>query len=397
MGAGGFIVPSMGRSHQAKGRSWLLLFVCGVVLLLPVLCKGACNFPAIFNFGDSNSDTGTLHFVFPYNIEAENPPYGRTFFRRPANRYSDGRVSIDFFASALGLPFLSPYSQSVGSNFAHGANFAAAGATVQGVNFIVPISLTVQVNQFQVFKQQVLATIQERGDQGYLPTENVFHKAIYMLEIGGNDISYGYKTKKLTPAQISQKMLPTIARGVAAAVQKLYNAGARTILVRDIAPQGCQPFWLTVFSHSSTDFDRNGCSISYNSAVRYYNNLLRRQLAALRAKLKGATIVYVNTYDIVYDFFANPSKYGFKQTTRACCGVGGGKYNYMNSLECAATGTLNGRTVKAGSCPDPASYINWDGVHWTDQANRLLTRAIIQGNYFEPAFNLASQCNLIPI
>uniref|UniRef100_A0A0C9RKU9 TSA: Wollemia nobilis Ref_Wollemi_Transcript_13171_1647 transcribed RNA sequence n=1 Tax=Wollemia nobilis TaxID=56998 RepID=A0A0C9RKU9_9CONI len=387
----------MDRCHQAKGRSWLLLFVCGVVLLLPLLCEGACNFPAIFNFGDSSSDTGTLHFIFPDNIEAENPPYGRTFFGHPVNRYSDGRVSVDFFASALGLPFLDPYTQSVGANFAHGANFAAAGATVQSVTFIAPISLPVQINQFHVFKQQVLATIKKNGDKGDLPTEDVFRKAIYILDIGGNDISYGYVIKHLSPEEIKQDMLPTVVSGVADAVEKLYNEGASTILVRDVGPQGCQPFWITSFSQSSTDFDKNGCSIPYNDAVRYYNNLLRSQVADLRAKLKGANIVYVNAYDILYDFFVNPSQYGFTQTIRACCGVGGGKYNYMSSIECAHTGTLNGQTVKADSCPDPASYVNWDGVHWTDQANRFLIKTILEGNHFEPAFSIASQCDVQPL
>ncbi|KAH9300673.1 hypothetical protein KI387_012256, partial [Taxus chinensis] len=376
-----------------KGRMWVRVLLYGVFLLPVLICEGACNFPAIFNFGDSSSDTGAIHFVFPYNMLAENPPYGRTYFGRPVNRYSDGRLSIDFFASALGLPFLSPYLQSVGSNYAHGANFAASGATVRDLSFIAPISLTVQVNQFKVFKQQVLAT---HGGQGYLPTADTFRKGIYMLEIGGNDFSYGYMNLKLTPAQVKQTILPIVARNVANAVQELYNAGASTILVRDVGPQGCQPYWLTYFSHSSTDFDKNGCSISYNDAVLYYNKLLRGQLAGLRAKLKGANIIYINTFDIIYDFIANPSKYGFKQTTRACCGVGG-KYNYMYSIQCGSSGTLNGRTVKADSCADPASYINWDGVHWTDQANKLITREILGGKYFEPAFSLASQCNLKPI
>jgi hypothetical protein len=61
-------------------------------------------------------------------------------------------------ATALGLPFLSPYLQTVGSNYSQGANFAASGATADDVNsFIAPISLPVQINQFKIFKQQVTA------------------------------------------------------------------------------------------------------------------------------------------------------------------------------------------------------------------------------------------------
>jgi hypothetical protein len=47
----------------------------------------------------------------------------------------------------MGFPFLSPYLQSVASDFGHGANFAAAGATAHDIDsFIAPISLTVQIN-----------------------------------------------------------------------------------------------------------------------------------------------------------------------------------------------------------------------------------------------------------
>jgi hypothetical protein len=35
--------------------------------------------------------------------------------------------------------------------------------------------------------------------------------------------------------------------------QEQYNEGARTILVKDVGPQGCGPFWLTYFSHTAND------------------------------------------------------------------------------------------------------------------------------------------------
>ena len=79
------------------------------VMLLPwFLSTGAeelkssppCDFPAIFNFGDSNSDTGTMSAAFYPAIL----PYGETFFHEPAGRASDGRLIIDF----------------IGNNFIHG-------------------------------------------------------------------------------------------------------------------------------------------------------------------------------------------------------------------------------------------------------------------------------------
>lgn len=55
----------------------------------------ACDFPAIFNFGDSNSDTGGLAAAFLQ----PGPPHGDTYFGRPAGRFSDGRVILDFIGN----------------------------------------------------------------------------------------------------------------------------------------------------------------------------------------------------------------------------------------------------------------------------------------------------------
>uniref|UniRef100_A0A0D6R2X1 Uncharacterized protein n=1 Tax=Araucaria cunninghamii TaxID=56994 RepID=A0A0D6R2X1_ARACU len=375
-----------------RSLSYTLVAMVAVTMAsLPIMCYGACQYPAMFNFGDSTSDTGSIHYVFPYNELSENLPYGQTYFGQPVGRYSNGRLSVDFLANALGLPFLSPYLQSVGSNFGHGANFAAAGATVRETTFIAPVSLTVQINQFKIFKQKVLTSIKTHGNLSYLPSEEAFKKGLYTVEIGGNDFSNGYMKSNMTTAQVKQTMLPRVARDVAGAVQALYDEGARTILVRDVGPQGCGGFWLTYFS--PTDFDKYGCSTSYNDAVLFYNRLLRAELTHLRSKITDANIIYVNTYDILYDFFANPSKYGFQETTKACCGVGG-KYNYNYAIQCGITGTLNGTTVQAVACSNPNAYVSWDGVHWTDEANRVLTQQILTGKYFEPSFALGTFCDL---
>ena len=47
----------------------------------------------IFNFGDSNSDTGG--FSLGYGIII-GPPTGRAFFGHPTGRFSDGRLILDF-------------------------------------------------------------------------------------------------------------------------------------------------------------------------------------------------------------------------------------------------------------------------------------------------------------
>lgn len=64
-------------------------------------------------------------------------------------------------AKSLGMPFLSPYLQSIGSDFRHGANFATLASTVLlpntslFVSGISPFSLAIQLNQMKQFKVNV--------------------------------------------------------------------------------------------------------------------------------------------------------------------------------------------------------------------------------------------------
>jgi len=94
-------ILSSAMDRRYSNRLLLLHGLILMVALLPIPCHCRCNFPAIFNFGDSTSDTGAIHYAFPNNEAAENPPYGETYFGRPAYRYSDGRLSIDFFGMLL--------------------------------------------------------------------------------------------------------------------------------------------------------------------------------------------------------------------------------------------------------------------------------------------------------
>jgi hypothetical protein len=72
------------------------------LLLAAVLCLGGVcrassdfDYPAAFNFGDSNSDTGGR---IAAGFEPMLPPYGSTFFGGPAGRFSDGRLILDFLS-----------------------------------------------------------------------------------------------------------------------------------------------------------------------------------------------------------------------------------------------------------------------------------------------------------
>lgn len=63
-------------------------------------------------------------------------------------------------AQALGFPFLNPYSESGGSDYTHGANFASQGATVKppdssNKDWVSQYYLAIQLNRMKTFASKV--------------------------------------------------------------------------------------------------------------------------------------------------------------------------------------------------------------------------------------------------
>ena len=62
-----------------------------------IVVAESCKIPAIYNFGDSNSDTGSDSSVFG----RVSSPNGITYFGKPSGRYCDGRLIIDFIGNSF--------------------------------------------------------------------------------------------------------------------------------------------------------------------------------------------------------------------------------------------------------------------------------------------------------
>ncbi|XAR53988.1 Alpha-L-fucosidase [Bertholletia excelsa] len=356
-----------------------------------------CAFKAIFNFGDSNSDTGGFSAAFP----PAYGPYGMTYFKRPTGRNTDGRLIIDFLAQALRLPSLSPYLQSIGSDYRHGSNFATAASTVLLPNSflsatrISPFSLAIQLNQMKQFKAKV-DELHSKGERAtYLPPPNIFGKSLYTFYIGQNDF-----TADLAQIGISgvKQFLPQVVAQIVATIKDLYGLGGRAFLVLNLAPVGCYPSFLVQLPHNSSDIDEFGCMVSNNAAVVDYNKMLKEALNQARHTLPDdAYIIYVDTHSVLLELFQHPQRHGLKYGTRACCGFGGGAYNIDPEVFCGNTKVINGRNLTAGACNDPENYVSWDGIHMTEAANKLMTSAMLNGSLFDPPFPLHKLCDLQPI
>ncbi|KAI3474933.1 hypothetical protein Pfo_030244 [Paulownia fortunei] len=304
-----------------------------------------CDFPAIYNFGDSNSDTGGISAAF----WPTPPPYGVSYFGRPAGRNSDGRLIIDFIAEHLGLPYLSSYLDSVGTNFRHGANFATGGSTIRRQNESIfenglsPFSLDIQTIQFYQFKSRTSELYHQARnpfDKSKLPRPQEFSRALYTLDIGQNDLSL-----------------------------RLYQQGARAFWIHNTGPIGCLPAATIYFKNPKPGFfNKYGCISSHNAMAVEFNKQLKARVTTLRVELPHAALIYVDIYSAKYHLIRNARTYGFRDPFKICCG------HHKNNVHVWST------------------CISWDGVHYSQAANQWIANHILNGSFSDPPMPISRAC-----
>ncbi|CAN6293680.1 unnamed protein product [Urochloa humidicola] len=338
------------------------------------------RYDRVFSFGDSLTDTGNAVRLSPGGVgPASRPPYGETFFRRPTGRASDGRLVVDFIVEALGVPHPTPYlAGKTAADFRRGVNFAVGGATALDVRFFesrglttfVPVSLN---NQTTWFKNalQLLGSAEEQ--------RKIASTSLFLVgEIGVNDYFIAALGQNRTVGDV-KAFAKRIVAAVRSVITDVIAAGARTVVVPGMIPLGCEPQQLALYNGTAGAgvYDpASGCLARLNGLAELHNRELRRMLAGVRRAHPGTSIVYADLYQAVTDLVVSPARYGFRSgaggALAACCGRGGGAYNFDVGAFCGAPGTA--------ACANPSEYVSWDGVHFTEAANRRISCAVLGGH-----------------
>ncbi|KAL2325296.1 hypothetical protein Fmac_024354 [Flemingia macrophylla] len=352
--------------------SFLVFITSCVVLALAISgfkLKGADAARAFFVFGDSLVDNGNNNYLVT-TARADAPPYGIDYpTRRPTGRFSNGLNIPDFISQELGsestLPYLSPDLD--GEKLLVGANFASAGIGVlddTGVQFVNIIRMSRQIEYFQEYQQRVSGLI---GDE---KTRQLVNGALVLITCGGNDFVNNYY---LVPnsARSRQFALPDYVNYVISEYSKilrrLYDVGARRVLVTGSGPLGCVPAELALRG-------RNGeCAEELQKASSLFNPQLVEMTRQLNEEVGSDVFVAVNTQLMHDDFVNNPQAFGFVTSKVACCGQG--PFNGIGLC-----------TVTSNLCPNRDAYAFWDPFHPSERANKFIVQKIMSGTtkYIHP-------------
>ncbi|KAK9280751.1 hypothetical protein L1049_003639 [Liquidambar formosana] len=142
---------------------------------------------------------------------------------------------------------------------------------------------------------------------------------------------------------------------------RLYELGARTVIVTGTGPLGCVPAELAMRSTNGE------CAEEPQRASRIFNPQLVQMIQGLNSELGSDIFVAANAFEMNMNFINDPQAYGFVTSKIACCGQG--PYNGLGLC-----------TVFSNLCPNRDIYAFWDPFHPSERANGFIVQQIMTGS-----------------
>ncbi|VVB07494.1 unnamed protein product [Arabis nemorensis] len=305
-------------------------------------------FPAILIFGDSTVDTGNNNYHIQTIFKAQHFPYGVDLPNHRANgRFSNGKLISDVIATNLNIkefvpPFLQPNLSD--QDIVTGVCFASAGAGYDDLTSLSTQAIRVS-DQPKMFKSYIARLKSIVGDKKAM---EIISNALVVVSAGPNDFILNYydiPSRRLEFPRISDYQ-NFILKRLHKFVQELYSLGVRNIMVGGLPPMGCLPIQMTAKFRNILRF----CLEQENRDSVLYNQKLQKLLPQIQASLTGSKLLYANVYDPMMDIIQNPSKYGFKETKRGCCGTGFLETSFMCN-------------VFSPTCQNHSEFVFFDSIH----------------------------------
>jgi phospholipase/lecithinase/hemolysin len=264
---------------------------------LPAPGPGA-PFTGIYAFGDSLTDTGNL-----FDLTGGIPP--APYYD---GRLSNGPVWIEYLAEAMGL---APASV---------VNYAVAGATTGRDNEndgqLPPGDFPGLQDQIDFFEADLAGN---RADR----------RALYVVWAGANDF--------IISSGSVEQTIATAVENTAIAVQRLFQAGARRIMVVNMPDLGLTPYGAL-----------SGNPDGLSGLTAAYNHYLAATLDGLA--LVGIETLPLDSAGLIQRMVGNPGDFGFWNVTDPFLFTGG----------------------------DPAGFLFWDFLHPTTHGHFYVAEDAMQ-------------------
>ncbi|XP_042005477.1 GDSL esterase/lipase 7-like [Salvia splendens] len=310
--------------------------------------------PALFVLGDSLLDSGNNNLL-PTVARANFSPYGMNFdAARSTGRFTNGRTVADFIAEFIGLPYAPPYMSirrlMESEQVKTGLNFASGSCG------ILPQTDVSHQGKCLNFPEQVdlfERTVKEDLPRYYKTStelSNYLAKSLFLISIGSNDyinnylISFYDTSKRYSP----QSFATLLVNNLSQQLQRLYELGARKMIVFEVGPIGCIPAITRQTKHIGP------CVEDINQMTLLFNKELAPLLLNLTSTLQHSSFILGSVNWLGYEAAITPSKYGLSDSSNPCC------VTWMNGT----SGCIPG--LGALACKRPDKQYFFDGYHLTE-------------------------------
>ncbi|KAF3605690.1 hypothetical protein DY000_02050640 [Brassica cretica] len=264
------------------------------------------------------------------------------------------------------LPLIPPYLQPGNgvNQFTYGVNFASAGAgalveTYQPQN-VIPLGS--QLNNFKNVEKML------KDKLGDAETKRIISRAVYLIQIGPNDYFYPFSINASHfESNSKDKFVDNVIGNTTTVIEGIYKLGGRKFGLMNMGRLDCVPGLLTM------DPNRIGsCFEPITELIKLHNLRIPNVLRDLQRRLPGFKYSLFDSYTAGTEAMENPTKYGFKEVKKACCGSG----PFRGSSTC---GYRAGTSRDFELCENVSDYMFFDGSHTSEKANQQTAELMWDG------------------
>ncbi|KAI3997529.1 hypothetical protein MKX01_008136 [Papaver californicum] len=327
-------------------------------------CLGLDRFSSNFVFGDSLVDVGNNNYIVTV-AKSNYLPNGLDFppGLNPTGRFCNGRTVVDVIGQELGWRDFTPAylaPTAVEDVVLNGVNYASAASGIlngTGRNYVGRINNDAQLDNFAKTRQYIISRM---GSS--VATEH-FRNALFSFTTGSNDFINNYLLSPTTAVLISPETFVNqmIAR-FNIQLRRLYEMGARRIVVVNVGPIGCIPD-----QRDKNPLAGDSCVDLPNQLAILFNKKLKTLIMDLNSNLALSKFLYADVYNIVSDIIQNYQSYGFENFDSACCRLAG---RFGGLAPCLPPSVV---------CPNRSKYVFWDPFHPTDATNFIIAKRLLDG------------------
>ncbi|KAM5587821.1 hypothetical protein ABKV19_006327 [Rosa sericea] len=325
--------------------------------------NGEPKVPCFFIFGDSLADNGNNNLLDSL-AKVNYTPYGIDFAGGSTGRFTNGRTTIDILSQLLGFDnYIPPFALLNSSDILKGLNYASGAAGIReesGRQLGARISMDGQLKNHEITISRIADILGEKkaknnvhrflypGVKQWLAKKHL-SECLYSVGMGSNDYINNYflpqyydTSKKFTTEQYAEALIKQYSEQV----KKLYNYGARKVVLVGVGLIGCTPAAISARKNGSA------CVDIMNLAAQQFNQRLVSLVDQLNKNLTDAKFIYINSFELGS---GNPAAAAFKVSNVGCC--------VLNEVgQCKFDQT---------PCKNRNEYMFWDGFHPTEAANRI--------------------------